>query len=123
MAVTDNSIVVVTPPIEGNEWAYSLYSADLSGTESLLAATTGMTHYVKRIKIQCASAITISIGGGETASALTATYLGPIPFGTSGPSFDLDFKEKAMKLAVSTALCADASGAGAVVIYVEGKTA
>lgn len=123
MAITDNSISVVTPPIEGNEWAVSAYSTDFSSTESLKAAVTGKTHYIKRITIHCASAITVSIGGGETSDALTTTYLGPIPFTTSGPRYELDFKDKAMKLLISTALCIDASGSGAAAVYVEGKTA
>ena len=123
MAITDNSIVVEKLPLNGNVWAISAYSADLSGTESLKAAVTNKSHYITKIVINCSSAITVSIGGGETTGALTATYLGPIIFSAFASTFTFDFgDDKGMKLLPSTALTIDASGAGAVSIYIEGKT-
>lgn len=122
MAITDNAIVVKNIPADSNEWTVSLYSADVSGTEELMAAVTGKYHYIRKIIIDCASAITVSIGGGETTGALTATYIGPIPFAATTGQKIFDFGNKGMKLAVSTALCIDASGAGAVSVVVEGHT-
>lgn len=122
MAITDNSIVVKRPPLDSNRWTVSRSSADLSGGEELKAAVTGKAHYVQKITICCASAITVSIGGGETTGALTATYIGPIPFAATSSQYIFEFPDEAMVLAVSTALCIDASGAGAATILVEGRT-
>lgn len=121
-AMTDNAIVIASP--QGLEWTYSLYNADVTGCEELLEASTGKCHYVKRILIKCATAATISVGSGETSSSLTATYLGPIPFGTSGDTFYLDFGlNRAMKIPVSTALTIDGVGTTpAVFVYIEGTT-
>ena len=100
----------------------SKYSADFSGGEDLLAGVAGKYIYVKKLKIQCASAITIDIGAGQ-GTGVTTIYLGPIPFSASGPAFEIDFGDRAMKIAVGTAFAIDASGAGAVAVYAEGVIA
>jgi hypothetical protein len=125
MGITNNAIVVVRPPAVGiSEWAISMYSADLSGCEELLAAVTGKSHYITKLAINTIASITVSIGAGETSDALTNTYIGPIGFTAAGPNFILDFGlgQKSMKLPVSTAFCVDASGAGATSVYAEGIT-
>ena len=129
MSITDNAIVVSTIPFEGETWAISMYTADASACEELKAAVTGKSHYIMKLAINTISTITVSIGAGETTSALTTTYIGPVGFTAAGPNYMLDFTDppslplKGMKLPVSTALCMDSSGAGAIHVYIEGKTA
>jgi hypothetical protein len=128
MAITDNAIAVSAIPTNGETWSVSAYSADLSGGEELKAAVTGSSHYVMKIWLNSASAISLNIGAGETGGAVTTTYLGPIVFTAAGPNYELDFTEpaslplKGMKLPVGESLTIDATGAGATAVYVEGKT-
>lgn len=129
MAITDNAIDVKTIPFEGNTWAISMYSADMSGAEELKAAVTGSSHYVMYLEIHTASSITVSIGEGETTpGSLDYTYIGPITFTAAGPHYIRDFTQptalplKGFKLRTGTSLTVDASGSGAVSIYAEGKT-
>ena len=123
MAITDNAIVAERRPIDGSKWFISMSSSDLSGTEILKAAVAGKSHYVTRLNIYSASAITVTVGGGENSGSLVNTYIGPIPFSTAGPHYELAFNDKdAMKILTGIALTIDASGAGAVTVYAEGVT-
>ncbi len=125
MAITDNSISVVRPPLEGDEWCVSLYSADLSGGEDLKAAVTGKCHYVRKIQIltQSVTDVTVTIGGGQD-TGVTTTYLGPIPMPDAGGSTIIEFgPDHAMKIAAATALSIDTSAACPTAVLVWGKTA
>jgi hypothetical protein len=122
MAITANAPTFASRPFGGNKWVISAYSADLSGCESLKAAVAGKSHYVTKLKIQCASAITITFGEGETTGAVTTIWLGPIPFSASGPAFEIDFGELSIQGTANTAITVDASGAGAAAVYMEGYT-
>lgn len=117
-----NTIVMKRPPLDSSKWFLSYSSTDVSGTEELKAAVAGKCHYIEKIMIFCASAITISIGGGETAGALTATYLGPLPFAATSAVYVIEFPEEAMVIPLATALCIDSSAGGNVFIWVEGRT-
>lgn len=123
MAITDNAIEVVSIPPMDAEWCYSLYSADLSGGEDLVAAVTGKCHYVKKIQIfaQSVTDITVTIGGGQSTD-VTTKYLGPIPLPDAGGECVIDFGQKGMKLAVSTALSIDTSASCPMAVIVWGKT-
>lgn len=118
MSVTTNAIIVEQPPVEAVPAVISKYSADFSGAEDLIAAVALKSHYIKKLKIQCASAITIDIGSGQ-GTGVTTIYLGPIPFSATGPAFEIDFGDKAMKIARGTSFSIDASGSGAVAVYAE----
>ena len=101
-------------------FSVNAYDADLSGCEPILAAVTGKSIYLEHIMISCASGITVTIGEGETASAVTTVLLGPIVFTAAGSNFmDVHF-QRPIQLTAATALTADASGAGAVTILAEG---
>ena len=93
-------------------------SADLSGCETLKAAVTGKSIYIERIYIISGTAINYTLGAGETASAVTTVIVGPI-YCAADSNTPLVFT-RAIKLAAATALTADASGAGAVTIIVQG---
>lgn len=125
MAITTNSITVVRPPAEGDEWCISLYSADFSGGEDLLAATSGKCHYVRKIQLftQSVTDVTVTIGSAQGTDVTTA-YLGPIPMPDAGGSTVIDFgPDHAMKIASGTALSIDTSAACPAAVLVWGKTA
>ena len=117
MAITKNDL---TPAKAG--FAVNGNSADLSGTEELLAAPgAGLSIYLTQIEISCVATITVTIGAGETGGAVTTILLGPFNFAaTSGSPINLTFRGKGLKLTANTALTVDASGAGAVQIFAEG---
>ena len=117
-----NTIVMKRPPADGSKFFVSYSSTDVSGCEELLAAVTGKSHYLQKIIIQCASAITVSIGGGETTGALTSTFLGPIPFAATTGNYVQEFSDEALVIGKAVALCIDASGAGNVFVWAEGVT-
>lgn len=118
MAITVNALTR-----SGVWWGLNATSADLSGCEELKAAPSGgQSLYIEHVFISTVSAITVTIGAGETAGAVTATLLGPFSFAaTAGGPVDLYFRDP-IKITAKTALVADASGAGAVTIVVEGFT-
>jgi hypothetical protein len=129
MAITDNAIVVRTIPFEGDTWSIAMYSADMSGAEELKAAVSGSSHYIMYLELHTASSITLSIGADETvAGTMDYTYIGPITFTAAGPHYIRDFTQpsalplKGFKLPSGSSLMIDASGAGPVFVYAEGKT-
>lgn len=125
MAITDNSLVYVRPPVEGDEWCVSMYSADLSGAEDLKAAVTGKCHYIRKVQIftQSVTDVTITLGSAQT-TGVTTIYLGPIPMPDAGGSTVIDFgPDHAMKIAVGTSFAVDTSATCPAAIIVWGKTA
>jgi len=125
-AMTENTLTIATIPQGADLWTKSLYNADVSGCEDLVAASTGKYHYVSRLILcsQSVENVTFSIGSGETTSAVTTIHLGPIPMSDYGNWFELDFGlNRAMKCTVSLALTIDSSAACPVWIYIEGATA
>ncbi len=123
MGITTNAIVIVNKPV-GSPWAASLYSADLTGAEDLVAAVAGKNLYVTKMTIVAAAACTITIGAGQT-TGVTLIYLGPLPFPATGGNvleFDWGKDDKAMKIATGVALSVDQATATPCTIYVEGVT-
>jgi len=124
MAITVNTINIVTPPIDGAFFAVSVYSADASGAEDILAASSDKSHYVKKLIIttQSVTDITVTIGSGQ-GTGVTTIHLGPILMPDAGGNITIDFGEKAMKCTAGAALAVDTSVACPIWIYAEGKTA
>jgi hypothetical protein len=124
MSVTTNAL---TPVPVGNydtgaRWFVNNVSADFSACEELKAAVSGSNHYITKLIITTASAINVTIGAGETNSGVTATLIGPLYFTTGGPGIiTLDF-DYPIKVALSTSITVDASGAGATCILMQGFT-
>lgn len=116
MAITKNNL---TPATKG--FAVNASSADLSACEELRAAPgASVSIYVSQIEISCVAAITITIGEGETAGAVTTVLFGPFNFvATSGGPVNIALNP-AIKLAANKSLTIDASGAGAVQAFVQG---
>ena len=115
-AFTSNSIQAVP-----KGFVINATNADISGTEELIAAPgVGKAIYLTKVVVICASAITVTIGAGETGGAVTAVLLGPsIAFTAAIVPWVTEFIP-AVKMDDNTALVADASGSGAVNILVQG---
>ncbi len=121
-AMTDYSIVVAVPPIEGDWVSSSQYNTDVTGGEDLLAAVSGKSHYIRKIIISCGTAsATITLGGNQSTD-VTNKFLGPITFSASATHpFVMDFGEKAMKIAAGQTFAIDGVTAAPVWIYFEYK--
>lgn len=118
------AITVTTPAVgpgsQGGSFIINGVTADASGCEELNAAPgSGKAIYIKHLTINNgANAISITVGEGETTGAVTAALIGAIAF-AANTSLQWDFCP-AMKLTDNTALTVDASGAGAICVFVEG---
>lgn len=114
--------IAVTNPAPGKAgWFLNATSADASGTEELKAApAAGTSIIVDHITINSGSAITITIGEGETAGAVTTALIGPVSF-AANQSMQWDFPKGGMKLTAATSLTVDASGAGNICIFAHGR--
>ena len=116
MAITTTSL---NPSTAG--WIVNADSADLSGAETLQAAPVTGSLYLHSVVINCKSAITITIGSGETGSAVDTVIVGPIEFTTSGVPFSVTF-DPPVKVDATTALTCDASASCQACIIVQGHT-
>lgn len=67
-----------------------------------------------------ANAIYVTIGEGETGGAVTTPLIGPIAM-AANTSLQWDFNPWIV-LTAATSLTVDASGAGALCIFVQGRT-
>ena len=120
MAITTNVIVPVKVPLEGDWVVASLYSADFSGAEDLVAASSGKCIYVQKVQIfaQSVTDITVTLGSAQS-TGVTTIYLGPIPLPDAGGSALIDFgPDHAMKIALSTAFSIDASASCPITVLV-----
>jgi len=125
MAITANAAVYARPPVEGDEWFVSAYSADFSGAEDLKAAVTGKCHYIRKIQVfaQSVTDLTITFGSAQ-GTAVTTIYLGPISLPDAGGTITIDFgPDHALKIATGTAFSVDMSAASPTSILVWGTTA
>lgn len=107
--------------VEKYGWCAFRYGTDISGCEDIKAAPAAGNLYIKHLFISCVSAITVTIGEGETAGAVTTAYTTFEFVATSGAPIDVHFQTP-LKLAATTAFTADASGAGDVTVICEGYT-
>ncbi len=125
MGITTVSLLPAT-----HGFAINAISADLTGTEELVAAPSAGSLYLRHLSIICAvKDITVTIGAGETASAVTTVIIGPVPFivGVTDAGYIHAVQHvwnfaPAIKLVATTSLTVDASGAGQVQIFVQGYT-
>ena len=120
MAITAEGNITGEFAIDGAGFVVNATSADLSGCESILAAQgSGISIYLTHISISSASAITVTIGAGETTGAVTQALVGPVEFVATGYTYDVVFLTP-VNVGANTALTVDASGAGNVTIIAEG---
>lgn len=114
--------IAVTTPTPGKfGWIINATSADASACEELKAApAAGLSIILDHLTINVgADAISVTIGAGETAGAVTTALIGPIAM-AANTSLQWDFPS-GLVLAAATALTVDASGAGAVCIFARGR--
>lgn len=122
-ANTANPIEVAIIPITGKTFHLSHYNTNLTGCENLVAGVANTTHYLKKIMIRTATAMTITIGSGEEpAGSVETIHIGPVPLDAASGFFAISFGEKGIKCVKGKAITIDASAAGAVWIYAEGFT-
>ncbi len=116
------AITVTTPGAGKAGFILNATSADASGCEELKAApAAGSSIYVDHLTINNgANAISITIGEGETGGAVTTALIGPIAM-AANTSLQFDFRHGGMKLTAATSLTVDASGAGAICIFAQGR--
>lgn len=102
-------------------WATNGQSLDLSGGETVLSAPgTGKSLRLKQVVISSAAALNVTLGAGLAAGAVVTPILGPV-YLAANSSVTFEF-ETPVRLADNTALTVDASGAGAVSLFVSGTT-
>lgn len=114
--------IAVTTPTPGKfGFILNATSADASGCEELRAAPTGgKSIFIDHLTINNgANAISITIGEGETGGAVTTALIGPIAMAANA-SIQWDFRD-GLVLTAETSLTVDASGAGAICIFVQGR--
>ena len=118
------AIAVTTPDVgpgsQGGAFIVNGVSSDASGCEELKEApATGKSIYINSLTINNgASALSHTIGEGETTSAVTTALIGPIAM-PANSSLQWDFYPP-MKLTAATSLVIDSSGAGAVCVFAQG---
>ena len=118
------AISVTGPAARKSGFIKNATSADASGTEVIIAAGgAGVSHYLEHIVISSDSAISITIGEGETAGAVTTALIGPITFAAGQVvPFPFTNRVRGLKMTANTSLTVDASGAGNICVWVQGYT-
>jgi len=118
------AISINTPASENFGWIINATSEDVSECEELVAAPpAGSSIIIDYLVINSAAAITVTIGQGETAGAVTTALIGPISF-AANQTLQLDlrnFRNGGLALTAATSLTVDASGAGNICIFACGR--
>ena len=123
MAITSNTFTLVALPADGVLFYKSLATEDATGAEEIAAAVSGRTHYLTKLQINADAAMDITIGSGETTSAVTTTHFGPIPFDATGGRFLWQAPPgMGVRCTAATAIVVDSTAAGTVWIEAHGKT-
>ena len=103
-------------------WLVNATSADASGCEEVFAAVAGKSHYIQQVTLSCDADATVTLGAGETGTAVTTVLLGPIGFQADGGApWSIRFVSP-LKVAAATSITVDAGGAGNVCVVIEGYT-
>ena len=115
--------IAVTTPTPGKfGWIINATSADATGCEELKAApAAGLSLVVDHLTINNgANAISITIGSGAGAGAVETALIGPIAM-AANTSLQFMFPY-GMVLTAAKSFTVDASGAGAICIFAQGRT-
>jgi len=120
MAITLTTHTTGASELPGAPFSANGFSAAWSGTEQLVAAATGKTHYITYLGIWCAAADSYTIGAGETGGAVTAVLLGP--FGMANATFLEMNLDVPISVGSAVAIVADSAGSGDATIVVAGFT-
>ncbi len=113
--------VVAAKATNVTPWLKNVRSDDISLCEEILAAGgSGIRHYITKVYINSAAAITITLGAGEAGNNVVVALMGPITF-AANQTLIWEFKFP-IKVIADFPITCDASGAGVVNIFVEGFT-
>ena len=115
------AITITNPdhgPMAGAGFFINASSADLSGCEVLKTGVAGKRIVLENILINSAAGLTVTIGQGENASAVVTPLFGPV---TMAANSTLTFETGNLSLDAGESLTVDASGAGAVLIFIRGR--
>lgn len=114
--------IAVTAPVAKSGFVLNATSADASACEELLAAVAGKQIKVRQLTISNNSVGTLNITIGEaetTPGSVDAAIIGPVSLLT-GQTMQWVFNPE-IELTVSKSLVVDASGAGAICVFAQGK--
>jgi len=101
-------------------WVVNGYTDDASGCETVLAAVSGKRHVIEHLTLVCGSAIDVTIGDGESSSAVETVRVGPLDM-AAGSSVSIPFPG-GLYCTSAKAITIDAEGAGKVCVVVQGRT-
>ena len=90
-------------------------STDAQGTETIVVAVAGKSHFIRSVTITCISAVTVTIG------STTGALIGPIPFATTSNPLTLTFLDP-VKVPVGELIDLTTSGAGVITVVIQGYT-
>lgn len=118
------AITVTSPAPWSAGWIKNANSADASGCEEIIAAPgAGSSLVIEHLVVSSDSAISITIGEGETAGAVTTALIGPVTFAAGqSMAFPMSGRTRGIKLTTNKSLTVDASGAGNINVWVQGTT-
>jgi hypothetical protein len=115
------AITVTSPKAATFGFIKNANSADASACEEIIAAPgAGVSFHISKVTISSDSAISVTLGEGETAGAVTTALLGPVTF-AAGQCIDWVFNPPLVTTA-NKSLTVDAGGAGNINVFVQGKT-
>lgn len=112
--------ITVTSPASRVGFIKNAVSADASGCEEIIAATSGKQIKIRHLTINNGeNALSHTIGEDENASAVKTSLIGPIAM-AANTSLQWDFNPP-LELTAGAALTVDSSGAGAVCVFAQGE--
>lgn len=121
VTVTTPTVARVNPPGK-TLFNVCAYSADWSGAEVIQAAPSTGPIYIEKMLIAILAAITVTIGDGESSSAVE-TIVWNLAGTAEGTVYLFDFTKDPVRLTDLKDFVADASGAGVMVISAQGYVA
>ena len=124
MTIAANEYNMRTIPTAGRDFHLSLQSGDISGCEAILAAASGYSHYITKLKTRSDAVMDISIGsGGDGGTEITTVHFGPIPFTANSGFFDWEAPPgKGIKCTADLSIAIDSSASGTIWIEAHGKS-
>ncbi len=124
MSIVANTYDMRTIPTAGRDFHLSLQSADVSGAEAILAAASGYSHYITKLKIRTDAVMDVSIGsGGDGGSAVTTVHFGPIPLASGSGFFNWEAPRlMGIKCTADLSITIDSTAGGTIWIEAHGKS-
>lgn len=124
MSITANTYNMRTLPTAGRNFHLSLQTEDASGCEAILAAASGYSHYITKLKIRADAAMDVSIGsGGDAGAAVTTVHFGPIPLAAGSGFFEWNAPSgMGIKCTADLSIAIDSTAGGTMWIEAHGKS-